>query len=340
MQESTRIHRSSPAAGFTLVELLVVCGIMAILMGIGAGAISRVGQSSALDGGDRMVRMALARARSTARDQAALSSVAFVPANATGNARIAMALTRNAGTWHFDHADGALLMAGHNNVSRLSGASLEDGGTVRSCARLNGGSVHCGDSPYYDPVRGFALEMDVSPDADDRGSLRAGTLASFGEAFSFEITEEGGLRAQVSLQPQGEVVEARTIPGLIAPWRWARVGVTWDGLDLTLHVHHVLAAVKSALPNLLQPPGRDAHLTFGGGGFAGRIDEVVYRTVDEEQVDELDGSVEIPIQGPVLVRFDADGRLDPRIHDAEVVIPIEVEGERREVHIDLSGVVR
>ena len=340
MQETNRTHASSQADGFTLVELMVVCAIMAVLMGMGAGALSRVGLSSALDGGDRMVRSALARARSTARDQAALSSVAIVPATATHDARIAMALTRDAGTWHFDHSDGALLMAGHNNVSRLSGASLEPGGTVRSCARLNGGSVVCGDSPYYDPVRGFAVEMDVAPDADDRGRIRAGTLASFGQAFSLEITEEGGLRAQVTLQPQGEVVEVKTIPGLFAPWRWARVGLTWDGLDLTVYAHNVLVAAKSALPNLLVPPGRDAHLTFGGGGFEGRIDEVVYRTVDEEQVEELDGAVEIPLQAPLLVRFDADGRLDPRIHDAEVVIPIEVEGERREVHIDLSGVVR
>ena len=51
---------------------------------------------------------------------------------------------------------------------------------------------------------------------------------------------------------------------------------------------------------------------------------------------ELDPDVE----QPVPVRFDVDGRLDARVHSADVVIPLEMEDERTTITVKTGGVIR
>jgi type II secretory pathway pseudopilin PulG len=331
-------RRQRRGGGFTLTELLVVCGILAVAMGISAAALSRVGQTGAMEASERLVRSALMRARTSARRQSALTRVTFMPEDvAKGQAAmISLVLTRDAADLHFDVADGSRVLAGRNNWATLRGAKIEDGGVVRSCAVFDGGdTVVCDPAAGYDPTAGFSLAMYVWPDAESFG----GRLVSYGESFSLDLTEDGGLVASLTLGEQGEVLTVETPPKRLRPGAWAPVGLLYDGLGITIRAHGVVEAARAERRRLLAPEEQD-RLVIGGSSFRGRIDEFGYETLEVARIDELPVGVTFKLNQPVVVRFDVDGSLDPRVHQTGVTLPLRLEDEEREVRIDLAGLVR
>ncbi|MAG57292.1 MAG: hypothetical protein CMJ83_13445 [Planctomycetes bacterium] len=335
-------------AGFTIIEILAVMAIISILLGLSAAALMRAGDGQALDVAERQVRATLARVRSASRERSALGEVVLLPGEGLGDSRVRVQTTRDAGSWHFDD-EGGRQLGGRNNFARLQGASIVDGGTVRSAAQFKGsGKVTCGRVPGYDPTVGFDLSFDVQLDAESEG----GPLCSFGEAFSLEVDEDGALSAAVQILLGSKPIVATSEKGVIAPGTWARVRMAWDGIELMVWAHGVLEGRERAFkegdedqtPRLLINPSRQALLTFGGRGFVGMIDEVMYRTVEAEEILDLaegNETVRLALQSPMRVRFDSEGRLDRRVHEGEVVIRVVTqEGESRQIRIDMTGVIR
>lgn len=331
--------------GFTLIELMAVMFIASILFGVSIATLNRLSTGPAMDIAERQARGALAQVRLAAREQSALAEVIFEPGDPS---IIRTRTTRDAGSWHFDVSDKDRGLGGRNNFARISGAKLVAEGSVRSCLEFDGGdTVKCGRLVAYEPMRGFDLSMDIRPSKKGDG----GGLASFGDLFSFELGEDGELVAFVTIEGEGEVVTVKTEKDVVAKDAWCRVRLTFDGIDVRIFAHSVLEAEKRVLkkdqqrpgPRRLDKPERGDRLTFGSKTWDGLIDEVIYRTVDEDEVTPLaDGQpVFIDHKIPVRVRFDAEGRLDPRVHDAEVVLKlIDQEGATRSVRVDLTGLIR
>jgi hypothetical protein len=194
-------------------------------------------------------------------------------------------------------------------------------------------------------MSGFDISMDIRPSPKGDG----GGLASFGDLFSFELGEDGELIGVVAIDGEGEAVTVKTPNGVVEKDCWCRVRMTFDGIDIRVFAHQVLEAEKrvvkeqSPRPRRLVSPETGDRLAFGSKTWDGLIDEVIYRTVEDDEVTVLaDGQpVFFDHKSPVRVRFDAEGRLDPRVHDAEVVVKLkDMEGATRNVRVDLTGLMR
>jgi len=328
------------------MELMAVMMIMGILFGLSAATLARLGKGPSLEIADRQVRAALSRLRTAARARAALAEVVFEN-DAEGYGIIRTRTTHDAGSWHFEPGlrgkDAAL--GGRNATARLSGVEIIADGSLRSCAKMNGGdTIKCANLPGYDPVRGFDLSMDIRPDGN------GGTLASFDDLFTFELGDDGELLASLLLVGEGEAKSVKTENGVLAFGEWCRVRIQFDGIDVRLYAHNVMEAELNLLdpqrkgPRRLQAPQRDARLVFGGKTYNGLMDEVLYRTVEEDEAVILaDGRVPVgfDLKVPLRVRFDREGRLDRRVHASAIVVRLkDDEGATRDVRVDMTGLFR
>jgi Tfp pilus assembly protein FimT len=337
------LPESGHSTGLTVIELLVVMAIASILMGMSISSFARVGRGPAIEVAEREVRSSLGRARMSARQQSALCQLTLVSEPVPA---IRLMLARDAGSWQFSEANGSKVLGGRNNYATLSSAKLEDNGVVRSCVSFEGsGEVTCDSNPGYDPSYGFDIRFFVRPfDADS-----SGPLVSYGDAFQLELLGGGGLVATLDLEqaiPDKGRIETST--AVLAPGVWAEVGLFFDGTEFRITAHGVTEAQQTLSteqipgPVRLLPPDRRERLKFGGKGFRGSLDEIVYRTAEEEEVVPLatGRAIEFDMPTPLVIRFDSEGRLDPRLHTEAVEIAVKDGDDRRVVRVDLSGVIR
>ena len=323
--------------GFTLMELLIVFSIMAVLFGLSIGAFARISRGSLLDANELAVRAALLRSRINARTKATLTSVTVVPADIKRGipALLRSAYTVTAGSWHFEEASGKTL-GGKNRWAMLRSVTRGDEGTVGRCAMFNGGGTIVSE-PHadLDPTHGFSFSMDLMVAPENSGAK----LFSYGDTFSLQLGEKGDLIGFVTLDAENEEVRLQTGPDVIEPDAWTRVALIFDGLELMVVSHNVIEARKKVSSPLRRPKAQE-RLTIGSGDLKGRVDEVLYQTMIFEEDEQLDPDIDFQIQPPVTVRFDVDGRLDPRVHSGHVVIPMTMEDERVIITVKAGGVIR
>lgn len=323
--------------GFTLVELLTVMALGALLMGITAGALARMGRTTALVDAERLIRGALVRARTAARTRGTPGSVVVLPSEQRKPPRLVLAMVRDVATWHFE-GEGSRALGGRNHYALLEGVRRVEGGTLGRCLELTGGArLVCAPDARFDPVRGFSLAFDLRPDAEGGGGL----LARFGETFSLSLEDDGSLKAVLVTAGSLEEITLKVAPGRLSRGRWSRLELAFDGLEALLSVNNVVEARRPVKEGRLVKPHGQARLILGGSGFSGLLDEAVYRSRQLEEEFELDAALLVPVEGPLEVRFDKDGRLDPRVHpEGPVKIPLELEDEKTAILVEPSGVMR
>jgi prepilin-type N-terminal cleavage/methylation domain-containing protein len=342
-QQRHRLARSrlKPAVhGFTLMEIMVVMSILAVLLGLTAGALQRAGKSGVLDGAARVVRSALERARVLALQKSALSKITIVPGKQGAPftpPQIRMQVSRVAGSWHFDDADPSV--GGDGATVTLLGAGPAEG-WVRSGMQLTPISrirtAPVSRAPTMDPRFGFSLEMMVRPDGP-------GTLAAFaGESgdssgFALRLNADGSLAAEATVRAEKGSLSVQTRPNVIEMGEWVKVAIAHDGVELTVSAHNVIEARAPDLHEVVTEPG-DALVL--GNGFSGVIDEVVYRTVSDLEPVNVDQQVEIGLNYPTSIRFNQEGRLNERFHSAPVAIPLTHERRTVTITVDMAGVIR
>jgi prepilin-type N-terminal cleavage/methylation domain-containing protein len=329
-------------SGFTLLELLLVMGLLGTILGIGLGTFA------SFDPGRRAARGLVANALRQARNEAvanrAPARVMFDPETRT----VTSEGTAVAGTWRFETPQ----LTGAREINGLAqgfpGTMLTGDGFVGSALDLDLGERGCRvvidmtSEPLLQLRRGFRLSCALRPKV-----LKASTILDFGGVLTIESVADGSIRFSVVTRRvdelgrafPGEAVVVKTAPGAIEAGRWSQVEVRYDG--------RWLSALSDGVPVAMREESRELWdvekpLVIGGArsGYNGQIDDLVVIVAKEGEQFILPSSVEFEAKEPFEVRFDEGGGLDPVAHARPVEIGLSFsDGTRDSLSVQMFGTV-
>jgi len=335
-------------AGFTLVELLLVMALLAVILGIGLGAFSR------LDLGDRvavaLVQDALRSAENFAVGRGAPARVRIDPA--TGAIRSEG--MQVVGTFHFEELPvrGAFEIEGANSGGRL----VEDGFQGRALSFVGEPSRSKVEIPVQDDTAwilrdGFTLRVALRPhtagSAGSAGSAHGGPVLALGESAGLETTESGAVRAWIAAETQDESHEPRrggripveTLPLALQDDRWSVVEVQYDRRKLRLFVDGVLAAQVEEVAPVWKLDG-PLVISPATQPWSGAVDSLVVACVAAREEVRLPGGVAFAAGTPTEVVFAPGGGLDRSIHREPVRLALDFDdGRKASVLVNLYGTV-
>ncbi|MBK7875687.1 MAG: prepilin-type N-terminal cleavage/methylation domain-containing protein [Planctomycetes bacterium] len=348
MRRSARARRRSTArrslarAGFTLVELLLVIGILALVFGLGFGAILR------LDFGEQV---ALAEVQTTLRSARNFAVAQRSPARATfdratGTMRASGLAT--IGTWRFesDALDGAFGIAGVH-----TGGKLVDGGFRGK------GLSFAGEPPrsrvelplQQDPAcvlrDGFRITLAIRPaDGEQEGG---GTLLAFGESIGVETSSDGSIQAWFAPEivedkggtMRGGKITLKTDANVLRAGRWSELAIAYDRATFVVEVDRVACAARREDAPVWKAEGALA-LSPANEPWPGTLDDLVVACVHAGDELRLPSKVSFAASTPAEVRFAAGGGLDRDAHEGPVAIALEYEdGRTQTAQVSLFGMV-
>lgn len=325
--------------GFTLIELIVVMGIIAVLIGAGVGLIARLRVADRAAVG--IVHNTLRSARNWSVAREAPARVRIDPGRRTiqsfGQSVI--------GTWHFEDmpvrgaygSEGASL-GGRIVPDGFTGAALSFvGEPARSRVEI---PVHL--DPAYDLSRGFSIACAVRLSGSDGGDLLA-----IGESAGLGVTDDGAVRgwfAPVIVQEDGEKrrgarVVLTTDGGYLRADRWSEVEVQYDRAALRVLVDGSLVAMLFE-SSAVWPVEGPLSISPSNAAFPGAVDALVVSAVTGEERRELPKGVEFPADAPREIVFAAGGGLDRGVHRAPVRFTLKFDDGREEpILVNLHGTV-
>jgi hypothetical protein len=353
------------------MELLLVMGLLALLMGAGVGMLSSInlGQRAAVG----LVQSVVRAAHNSAVARNAPARVRIdVP---TGTMRAeAMAVI---GTWHFEseRLEGAFEI---NGVLE-SGSIVDDGYIGRALTfSPTAGRTPAAEFPVhqdasYDLSLGFAIECVVRVDGNG-----GGRLLRMGDTVGIDVTTGHGVKAWFVPEivdtsgstVRGGKVVYESVPGVLAVGRWTRVRVQYDRRRLVLEIDGVEAqhpdvrnvakpSDKEAAAQKKNPPANptvdedyardiapvwrvEGPLVLGEASqsFACSLDNLVISSVSASQDIRLPETVRFAADTIPEIQFDAGGDLDRAVHDGPVSVWLEFEdGARVEIGVGMYGTV-
>lgn len=333
--------RRPRSRGLTLIELVLVMGLISVVVGIGLGAFSSIdpGRRAAVGLVQNLVRTA----HNTAVARRAPARVRIDPADGTIVAEGMDVL----GTWHFegfgleggDGLDGIVVGADDlSDAEGYLGGCLDFSASPRG-ARLE---VPVQDDPAFEPREGFSLELSLRPSREGTGRV-----LSLGGVVELDVAAGGALQASFRRRRSDDLgrttaggwVRATTGGGALRPERWSRVAVHYDRRALRVVVDGVQLAVEASEEDVAPLAGP---LQIGGetGVFPGRVDELAIAVVTGEVESRLPETVRFRKATPRSIDFVAGGALDPSRHPGPVEIELEFQdGTRDRVLVGIYGTV-
>ena len=302
-----RAASQDPRAGFTLLELLVVMGVIGMLMGIGLGSLRRSGND--LDIGAAIVRDAVRTAAESAATRHLPSAVIVQEGVDGAPGSVRARVLEPVACWHLDQSDrnddrggipsetvGAIV------PGRFGMARRNDPKIKASILRAQGGG-----RPAFDLRDGLALRLDVM----FTGSGEEAVLARIGT--SLEVRLDASLVPTVKLVgtegngPHGSTTI--TAPQPLRMHRWLTLEVVHETQRLSLRVDGVEVAHAHAEFPLWQPGDEVFEVSPGDRPIDGVVDEVALFAYAFSEQETL--PVGLGVKGePSVIHFDSDGELE------------------------------
>jgi len=330
----------STCRGMTLLELMLVMGLVAVVMGIGAGMLTSIDTSDRV--ATSSIRSALRAARNSAVTHTGTARVRIDPKEGT---LVAEGL-EVVGTWRFEDVlwpgafglDGVPVNGDPDCVPGFLGNCVSFAGQSRGTHL----AFDVSSEPRFHLEQGFAFEVMVHLESNSTSSI-----VNIGKVAGLDLENDGGLVAwfrrgsedATTRVDRGIRVRLESGGGMVRAGAWTRIRVEYDQRLLTIAVDGVEVArlaVEGPVVDL------DGPLTVGGGSTVldGRVDDLVVWAVTEAMTVQLPPSAVFGKDVPEVVRFAAGGGLDPSLHREPLTIPLEFEDlTTQSIHVGLFGTV-
>lgn len=327
-------------AGLTMLELLLVMGLLGVLLGAGVGVLASInlGERAAVG----LVQNAIRSARNSALARGAGARVTLDLERAELTAQALEVV----GTWHFENQptlSGAFELDGaaHDTV-------LVDDGFVGKALSFPRGSQALASmsiqaAPSFDLSQGFRLAFALR--VDENG---AGRVLRVGDTIAVDALGKGVVRAWFTpqvLDSTGRemkggkvVVESASSPDAGSEWR--RIVLDYDRRRLLLS----LDGIEVARAESDAPVWRiDDALRIGDprSGFVGSIDNLVVSAVGASESVKLPEGVLFAPDSATAIQFDASGALDREAHSEplEIRLVFEKDARTRVIRVGMYGTV-
>lgn len=334
--------RARARAGFTLVELLLVIGILALVFGLGFGAILR------LDFGEQV---ALAEVQTTLRSARNFAVAQRSPARATFDRATGVMRAsglQTVGTWRFesDALEGAFGISG-----------VHVGGKLVDQGFRGKGLSFVGEPPrsrvelplQLDPAcalgEGFQIALAIRPDDGERGG--GGALLAFGESIGIETSSDGSIQAWFAPEMsedgggtmRGGKVTIKSDANVLRAGRWSEITLAYDRATFVLEVDRVACAARHEDAPVWKAEG-PLVLSPANEAWPGVLDDLVVACVHAGEELRLPSKAAFAANVPAEVRFAAGGGLDRAKHSEPVVITLEyTDGRTQTAQVSLFGMV-
>ncbi|MEM7198974.1 MAG: prepilin-type N-terminal cleavage/methylation domain-containing protein [Planctomycetota bacterium] len=295
---------ASSSTGFTLLELLIVMGLISVLMGVGVGFVQR-GQTD-IDVALLTARDQIRTASTTAKDRGLPTEVEIEPAQDGAPARIVVRGLRTVGHWHLESderwIDSRLRPALNGTVEpgRFGEARRPDLDAPGAMLAL------AANGDVFDLEVGVAFRVDLRLD-----TFEPAIVARLGRAFELGYDADLVPYASVTLkgvgdQPGSVIKVNGTDP--LPTVAWVTVELVHDGHWLALVVDGREQAGVAAAGAPFQRQGDQLEVSLGNSPVHGLVDEIRLLAYDRGARLALPDGVEwLGLQGPI--RFGRRGEL-------------------------------
>ncbi len=316
--------------GFTLLELMIVLGIIGIVLGIGAGMFLATREDAAL-------RTGFQGLLSLARFAHAQALIRRVPATLLADLRdpqeprVDVLVDRTFGLWH---AEDLKTTGAYGLDGRVSGVSLEPGKIGFAFQFKGGGSVSVEGLQMPATADALSVEAWVFP---TESAGRQTVVEKKGE-FALRLENNGELTGGFG----SSRLRAADVRVALDQWSHLRVVLESGVCSLELNGREVAAGPLNRMPTPTSAP-----VTIGER-FQGLIDEVVVRGRVSEEFVTLQG-LTLAFAGAeedpdpkfkkklYRVHFSSEGRLDVRYHGGPVTLTLSTPKTSRAVKIGWMG---
>ncbi len=359
------------AAGFTFLELIVIMGILAMLMGLTVGYIRSAGRVNALGMARSQILDAAYRAQGMSAGEK-IGMLTFRPGtdeNGRETLEVLTSVAETLVTHAFETLDGASLNLPLKVLGPLQ--RVESGGRPGACAQFGrGASVAFDPQARFAATDGLDVEAWVAPEA----GAPVMVLVEGQGAYELSLVRGGGagdygLRLRLFLRPEDDALEPSWVPfetegqPVKANGRWTHVHASFDGVEASLRIDGLERARRAPAPaggaaraarprRIGVPPGGAVALSLGSGSqpYTGRMDSVVvrgvFRLADERSrlPEGLVADVASPPKQALPYRVTwRNGRLDPDRHAEDVLVrlsdPQRLQDPPLEVRFSRHGVI-
>lgn len=261
--------RNAPAAGFTLLELLVVIGVLSVLTGLSLGFLGRTNPesiaASVLAGETRAAQM-------TARAEGVPTEVWVRPGRDGESATVQARLLQAVASFHFEPGEGVLdeslrpVLGGEAVANGRFGAARKNREGERSAV------LRWPLAPARVDLReGFVIRLDVW--LDHRGQA---TVLRLGQVVEFGLDDQLRPRARLRLQgATGETVLATMAGETALPLRtWCTLDIACDGASAWITHDGREVARTAAEGSMQQEQDLALEVSPGEAPVPGLVDEV------------------------------------------------------------------
>lgn len=332
--------RTTLRAGLTMLELLLVMGLLGLLLGAGVGVLASInlGERAAVG----MVQNSIRAARNSALARGAGARVTLDLERAELTAQALEVV----GTWHFESQP--TLAGAFELDGAAQGAVLVDDGFVGKALAFPRGaqasaSMAIQAAPSFDLSDGFRLAFALR--VEENG---AGRVLRMGDTIAVDALGKGVVRAWFTPQVldstgremKGGKLVVESAPTSDAGAQWRRVVLDYDRRRLLL----ALDGIEVARAESDAPVWRiDDALRLGDtrSGFVGAIDNLVVSAVGASASVKLPEGVLFAPDSATLIQFDAGGALDREAHSEplEIRMVFEKDASTRVLRIGMYGTV-